>query len=409
LSLQQALSLALEHSLEIALGRSQVDSLRAEAEEAAAGGRLKVAVGAYLTTGNRAMIFSAAPGVQPGYLVQLPPPGALNLNLMAMYPLFTGGLFQSRLAAAREAQKAGLALAALRLRETARDVRRAYYQVLRVRARQDAARWEQAQQAELLRLAQMAYRLGRVALFVVLRAQAEEAAAQQKILKATADGVEAEAGLKVAMGVAMTSNFSYPSAADLPLPPGPLEQDLEESLSSRADLIAARHAIVEQDWRLAAALAEYSPQVYLVGMAEAMKADPFRATSLEGGYQVGLVVSWPLYDGGERGAREERARASQRTASLQLQRLELQATAEVVTARARLEAARASAELAGQEVAQTTEDLRIAQLRFAVGRAIHRDVLDSLQAAARARADWLEAIYESNRAHAELLYAVGRF
>ncbi len=404
----QALAIALEHSLEISLGKARADVIRAEALEAAAASRLKVSLGSYFSVGSTPMFWGVNPTGMSPYIARLPNPAALNLNLMVMYPLFTGGLLENRLLAAEEAEKAALARAALALRATARDVRRAYYQVVQVRARQAEARWELEQRREMQRIAGLQYKTGRVARFVVLRAQAEAAAAEQRLNEALAAGVEAEAALKIAMGVAVTSEFSYPSLVEPPaeeLEEGNLQQALEE----RPDLVAARHAVREGDWRLAAALADYSPQLYLVGMAEAMKQDPFLNTRWEGGYQVGLALSWPLYDGGERSAREERAKASLRVAEQELRQLELTVTGEVMSARARLRATRDNITLAESAVLQADENLRITQLRYEVGRALPVEVLDALAAAARARADRVNRAYELHSAYAQLLYTTGRY
>lgn len=410
LSLDQALAMALEHNLEVSLGKARADVVRAEALEAAAASRLKITVGSYVSSGNVPMFWSVGPREMSNYIARLPDPSAANFNLMAMYPLFTGGLLENRLLAAEAAEKAALARAALALRTTARDLRRAYAEVLRVRARQEEARWELAQRQELLHQAELQYSTGRVARFVVLRAQAEAAGAEQRVNETRAELVEAEAALKVAMGVAVTSVFTYPPVTEPPGVEEEGEQLFARGLEERPDLVAARHAAREGDWRLAAALAEFSPQLYLVGMAEAMKQEPFtRNRNWEGGFQVGLALSFPLYDGGERAAREERAQASLRVVEQELRQLELAATAEIVGAQARLRAARSNVVLAERAVIEADENLRIARLRYEVGRSLAVEVLDALAAAARARADRLTRSYELHSAYAQLLYATGRY
>ena len=406
LSPDQALAIALEHSLEISLGKARADVIRAEALEAAAASRLKVSLGSYFSVGSTPMFWGVNPTGMSPFIARLPNPAALNLNLMAMYPLFTGGLLENRLLAAEEAEKAALARAALAVRATARDVRRAYYQVVQVRARQAEARWELEQRREMQRIAELQYKTGRVARYVVLRAQAEAAAAEQRLNEVLAQGVEAEAALKVAMGVAVTSEFTYPALAEPPAEEFD-EGSLQRALEERPDLVAARHAVRAGDWRLAAALADYSPQLYLVGMAEGMKQD--LNTRWEGGYQVGLALSWPLYDGGERSAREEKAKASLRVAEQELRQLELAVTAEVMSARARLRSTRDNVILAERAVLEADENLRITQLRYEVGRALPVEVLDALAAAARARADRVNRAYELQAAYAQLLYTTGRY
>lgn len=404
LTLQDALGLGLRENLAIALGQAEARMAAAETAEAAAMGRPKLSLGATAATGDAPMIWPQVPGVMPGFVTSLPA-DAVSLNASVMVPVLTGGLFRARLEAAEFEERAAVARAALSLRRAGRDIRAAYHSALGARAELQVAEWELQQQQELLRLSRRQLETGRVARVVVLRAEAEAAAAEGRLESMRAEVVEAETELALAMGVSPTSRFAYPPRTDEPPLQATEEEDLATALSDRPDLVAARFAVEAGDRRIAEAVAEFSPQVYAMGMAERMQ-DP---AMVSGGYQVGLGVAFPVYDGGERAARLDRARAAREAAALEVESMEQEATGEVVTARARLAAALRALELAEREVAAAEEGLRIARLRHEAGRGIQLEILDAVAALSRARSARAEAAARTGQARADLLYATGRY
>lgn len=404
LTLQDALGLGLRENLAIALGQAEARMAAAETAEAAAMGRPKLSIGATAATGDAPMIWPQVPGVMPGFVTSLPP-DAVSLNASVMVPVLTGGLFRARLEAAEFEERAALARAALSLRQAGRDIRAAYYGVQGVRAELTVAEWELQQQQEILRLAREQLETGRVARVVVLRAEAEAAAAEGRLARVLGEIAEAEAELKVALGVSVTSRFEYPGMPEEPPLQGTEDEDLATALSDRPDLVAARFAVEAGDRRIAEAVAEFSPQVYAMGMAERMQ-DP---RMVSGGYQVGLGLAFPVYDGGERAARLDRARGARDAAGIEVERREQEATGQVVASRARLAAALQELELAEREVVAAEEGLRIARLRHEAGRGIQLEILDAVAALSRARSARAEAAARSGQARADLLYATGRY
>lgn len=163
----------------------------------------------------------------------------------------------------------------------------------------------------------------------------------------------------------------------------------------------------EADQNLLAALANYSAKLYGVGMLEGMKVDPFRSTPTNFGYSVGLVLSFPLADGGWRQAQSDRSQAGLETRQVRLENLDLTIQQEVAGAHARYLASLANAELARQEVEKAAEEDRLAGLRFSLGRGIYLEVLDGLSAHSRVRSNQVRALYQAHSRLAELHYAMG--
>ena len=409
ISADSAVQLALEHSLAVALGRIQLRLQSSETEEARAASRPQLSLNGFAMRNSMAMISQSAPGTMPNFIQSYNSPGAVSASAMFMMPLFTGGALEHQLQAAEQSERAAVARTAFSLRETARQVRLAYFQVQESRAKSLVLAWQLTQNLEVERIAQEQLRAGKVAPFVKLRAQAEVAATQQGQNDLRAEVSEREVALKVAMGVAMDSDFGYPTQEAPPAAPAPLADLMATSLQERSDLVAARFAVDQGDQLVSAAISEYAPKSYLVAMGESTRTNPFGASMSETGYSIGVVFSFPLYDGGLRAAREDRARASLDERRLQLRQLELQATAQVAAARARLLSSLDNLELSQVELNRAQEDWRIAQLRMVAGRALYLEVLDALLAISRARNNQVRSLFSARTADAELMYAIGRY
>lgn len=408
-SADSVVQLGLQHSFEVALTRARLRMQAAETDEARSASRPQLSLNGYGMRNTMPMIYQSAPGVMPNFIQLYDRPGALSASLMLMMPLFTGGALEHQLQAAEQAEKAAVAKTALALRETARQVRLGYFKVQESRAAAQVLAWQLKQNEEMERIAQEQLKVGKVAPFVRLRAQAEVAATQQQQNDLEAELTDREVSLKTAMGVSIDSQFIYPELEDAPAAPAALVDLVKLSLSERSDLVAARYAVEQGDRLVAAAISEYSPKAYLVGMGESTRTNPFGPAMSETGYSVGIVLSFPLFDGGMREAREDRARASFEENQLELRQLELEATGQVTSARARLVASLQNLNLSKVELAKAEEDWRIAHLRQVAGRSLYVETLDALTALARARNNQLRALYSARLADADLVYATGRY
>jgi outer membrane protein TolC len=127
-----------------------------------------------------------------------------------------------------------------------------------------------------------------------------------------------------------------------------------------------------------------------------------------GEYQVGLIASIPLSDGGLRSAqvREAQAKAVQARRELDSQRLK--ADRDVRVAYANLSAADQNTRASMEAVAQAEEEHRVAKLRYDAGKGILLEVLDSLTALVRAKVNYSQALYDYSTARDDLDRAVGR-
>lgn len=410
LTVESALQVGLQQSLAVALGLTQVRQEQAAVAEAQSATRPQISLSGFANKNSIPMIYQSAPGIMPGFLETYPRPGAVSATAMFMLPLYTGGALENQLQAAEQSQKGAVARAAFTLRDSARRIRSTYYQVQLALQDQATLRWEMTQAREVERIAQQQLRDGKVAPYVHLRAQSEVANLEQKLNDAETEIDQRELDLKTAMGIAVDSQFEYDSIPKASLlPPAPLAQLFETALTERCDLVAARYSLEEGDRLVAAAVSEYAPKAYLVGMGESTQVGPFSGGYNNTGYSVGVVLSFSLLDGGLRAAHEQKARATVEERQLRLRQMELDATSQVAGARSRLIAALKNLDLSQTELDKGAEDWRIARLRLQAGRGIYLEILDALASLGRARNNRSRALYGALTAQADLLYATGRY
>ncbi len=397
MTVEEAIAFALAHNPRLQVADSQWRAAQSASREAAGAFAPKVSAGVYANVGSVPMIVAGA--AEPIYLSSLPENRA-SLNLSVMLPLYSGGRLQARLAQARAEEKAELASTALALREVTREVRLAFQESLRASALVETSRRQVEEQEELLRLTGVKIQEGSLAAYLAKRVEADLAASRQELNSARAEEEERRADLVVALGCAFDSRPELlPSEPSVTLS-GSLAEDVELSLRERPDLAATRALVEADDARLRAVLAEYSPQLGLYAMGEAIPGGG------ESGYQVGLALSWPLFDG-ERGPRRKRAEALLSGRQFELSRLEQVVAGEVVRSRARVEAALLNRQLARTELTAAEEELRVARLRLDLGRGVPLEVLEAVAIQARARANIASVERDLGVAEADYLYSLG--
>jgi outer membrane protein TolC len=140
-------------------------------------------------------------------------------------------------------------------------------------------------------------------------------------------------------------------------------------------------------------------------------SDPSRTCNNGGWFsdrQVGVQVSWPLFDGLRAKGNIDLAQAQARLAETQLNLEREQVALEVAQARAEL--ARARAAFAAQQL--NAEDanaaFRLASLRFTRGVGTQLDVSDAQVALLTAQTNEARAVYDLYLASASLAFALGR-
>jgi len=405
LSVEEAVKVALTESPMLRQAQEEVARAKAQIGSARALTRFRLSTTLYGATGNMDNILTTSPGVEPADLLAMPRRPFGDFNLMAMYPLYTGGKLG---AAMREAEaRYGASDASRRSAQLdiGLEVRQRYYQALQ--AAEIVKAYEQwvAAAEENVRVTQERYDVGKTPLYDVLRAQTDLANVVQELTNARSAAEVALAALRTAMGVDLTSAPTLTDSLATQVTEATLSAELEAAEKDRPELAEAGQLIAAQAQAVAQARAAYDPQVYGIGMNDLQTG---REIGTRGGYTVGVVASLPLLDGGGRRSYVNEQEAELRRLESSRRGIRLEVRNQVSGAWVRLHAAQQNVLTSQAALAQAQEDYRIASLRYETGKGILVERLDALTALVRAQVNNLNARYELAAAKAELDRAVGR-
>jgi outer membrane protein TolC len=394
-----AVQLALQHQPMLRAAQAEAGMAQARAGQAQAEAKLQVSGNALAAASSMRNVLAAP--VMPQALLQSQDRSSLDLNGMAMLPLYTGGRIQSSMRAARltaSASQHGVTLARTQIAYAARTRFAEWQQAL---AMLTVAQDTLTSQTKNTQVTQQLFDVGKVPHYDFLRAQAAQASAQQQVTNAQADVIAARAQLAQALGIPAESIPAVPAVEALP---GPPTNTLATALVTRPDLLAAQQTISASNATVSARKASYQPQVYAVGMIDALApADMGKSAGLT----LGVVAGIPILDGGRRKAELGEAEQGVAQASANRDALELQVRADVAGAEARVTAARQNIDTATAQVTAAAEAYTVAQARYAGGKGTIVELLDAQRALTEARQSQVTAQAQYRGTLATLYQAMG--
>jgi outer membrane protein len=404
LTLAQAVQVGLRENLMIRAAQSEAQAAAAETRVARSLTRVQLSANTYLTYGDSPNIMTTTPNVMPPNALTVMPKGFADQNLMLMVPLYTGGRLNSLARAASARERAATEEVGGVQAETALQIKEAYYRALLAAEIVKAAQARVEADAALLQTTRAQFEAGKGIEASVRRVEAEQADAQRALTSARNDQAKALLDLKAAMGVRLDSELTVSDALAFQPPGGDLASALKAASDNRPELRAARLRVRAAGAQTSAAKSAYQPQVYGTAMA-----DGFSGRDDSGvGYTVGLTLSIPLVDGGQRRAEVAQARAMQERAAAESRSLELTVAKEV-------RQAWLDVETAAQNYRTTQTALQAAQAAYEVialrvqnQKSLLVEQLDALAALTQARANLAQALYDHATAVARLQRATGR-
>ncbi len=409
-SMEQAVTLALEHSRRIkASGFDQqaMDSMR---REAFAGFLPQVSVNGYLVNQNMTpnIYFSAGDTMARNYQL-FGTNRARDLNVTAMWPIFSGGrTYYGYKAASARAEWAAQMLRGTEL-DVAMQARLDYITVMReqenARVTGDLVR----QTEERLRVSREEFEAGRAARFNVLRDEAELANAIQLDTAARSQAALALIGLKTTLGVDLASPITASEPLQYVPEPVSIEEGVREAMAQHPEVRASEKRAEAAQSDVRAAYGRYLPDLSATWMYDWQRmSNRGEMTETPDGYSAGLVLTIPLFDGFMRENAIRTARARQDQAKEQAVLARQQIAKAVNQAALMLQAAEQNVEASRKGLAQSEEQFRIVRERYASGRGIQVEVLDAQTALTRARFNVVAALADHQTARAMLLQATGR-
>ena len=387
LTLAEAQELALANNISLKQSRADADAASAAARSAEAQSKPAISTTTYGLIGDSGSIVASSPGVMPQNYLGAPGRGILDQNLIIMAPLSTGGRLPGQIRAARSSSEAASLSSDqmhLAVRET---VAHAYIKTLLARALLRVAQSRLAAEDEQVRTTAEKVKVGRVAPVDLLRERAEQANARQAVLQSENNEGQAAVELNTALGVSQASAVTPSESLETLTLPSIASRSAAEAI----ELAEARRPALQAAYRqLEAARASarairgaYSPQSYALGMADASAA----GGAGRAGYTVGVTVSIPLYEGGQRRADADMAQARTDRAAADAQAVRQTIDQEVAAAWLNLQTASQQVEAARAGVDAAQQSYSLAVMRYDAGKSVAAERLDALAALTRAQGD----------------------
>jgi len=406
LTLQEALSLAEKHNPRLQGVQARREGSLARARAVSAMLSPQVSVSGWLAQGTVDNMLTSAPAVMPDSMRMASRDSFTSSQVKLSLPLFTGGRLQMMARAARAETEAMSAEVQEMHQEVRLDVTMRYLQALLRRELVEVAKKRYEAQQEQTRIMEQMYEIGKAPLAFVLRSRAAEAEAKQMLATATNDFRKSLIDLQVSIGLSPTGEVELPQELEQPAftLPDTVEEAVKRGLQRRALLQSQQARLRMTTLERRAAEGALLPQAYLTASQDWIKEESMKAQS---GYTVALVVSVPIWTGGqlqaqirEATAREQEEIAASRTLQLQVESEVRQAWLDIQTAAANLVTADAA-------LKDAEEAYRVATLRVHEGKAPFVEQIDALAALTDARTRLLEARTEHILAQARLLRAMG--
>lgn len=395
-----AVQLALQHQPMIRAAQAEAGMAQARVGMARSEAALQVS-GNGLLAASTMRNSLAVPSVVPQAILQSQDRTSLDVNGMAMLPLYTGGRIGSTVRAAQLSAGASQYQVAATRTQVAAEARMRFAEWRQALAMLTVAQDTVTAQARNAQVTQQLFDVGKVPRFDALRAQAALQSALQQVVNAQADVTTSRARLAQAIGVPDTTLPPTPAAE--PAPEAPTNA-LDTALARRPDLLAAQQTIAAADAIVSARKAGYKPQVYALGMVDAVTPADMGKSA---GITVGVVAGIPILDGGRRKAEVQEAQQGVEQAQAMRDTLELQVRADVAGAEARVTAARQNITTATAQVTAAEEAYTVAQARYSGGKGTIVELLDAQRALTEARQSLVTAQAQYRGTLATLYQAMG--
>jgi len=410
-TMDQAVTLALEHSRKIKAAAADQRAMQSMQKEATAGFFPQASANGYLINQNMlGNIYTSAGDTMARNYMLAGTNRFQDVNVSVMWPLFSGGRTYYGYKAARSRAEAAALMRDGTELDVAMQARLDYIAVMREQENARVTGDFVRQTEERLRVSREEFDAGRVARFNVLRDEAELANAVQLDTAVRNQAALALVALKTTLGVALDSPITPTEPLQYVAEPVSIENGVRTALEVHPEVRAAAKRSEAAQSEVRSAYGRYLPELSATWMYDWqwMQNRGDEMTEQMNGYSAGLVLTIPLFDGfmrenaiGTARAREEQAREQAIVARQQVAKVVNQA---VLT----LQAAEKNVEASRKGLDQAEEQFRIVQERYASGRGIQVEVLDAQTALARARFNVVAALADHQTARAMWLQATGR-
>jgi outer membrane protein TolC len=412
LTLDQAIASGLEASHRLAALDAHVEAADAKVTGAVAADRPRVDFVTGVARLNHVEEYGFVRSDGSKEIVFPDVPSTYRLRFDFSWPIYTWGRTDALERAARaEAAASGDELEAARA-DLRLEITRAFWGL--VTAREAAAVLEEALRVSDQHLTDVRNRqsVGLVPPSDALRAEAQRAHQEVQLIEARNFADAASADLARLVGLAPGTPIETEAALTAAEPPAERETALvEEARAARADRDALSRRVDAAVAARVAAGAGTRPQLLMSGGFDYNRPNsrhmPLR-DEWRTSWDLGVTLSWPLWDAGRTGAQVAEAAAYEHVVREQLAEFDTTLEVDVPQGRRDLAASLSSIAAAETGVRAAREALRVVRQRYREGVATNTEVLDAQVALVLAELDRTRAVANSRLAEARLNRTLGR-
>ena len=327
-------------------------------------------------------------------------------------PLYTGGRISSQVSAADQGRLAAGEDLRAGQADLVLETKSAYWSLVTARESERVLQETLRAYEAHLRDAQNRERFGMAARNEVLAVEVERDRAELERLRAEAEAARADANLQRLLGLDAATHVEPNEPLQAPAVPRPeIESLVAEAQAARPERKATAARVAAADAAAGAERGARLPQLAVSGGY--FYANPNRdivppTADWNDTWDIGVGLSWSVFDGGKRSASEARARAQADAIREQLRELDRAIRLEITERALELRTAEARLAVAERSVLSAAESQRVAADRYREGVIPSSELLDAELAHGRAALTRTEALATLRLAAAGLDRAVGR-
>lgn len=408
LSLRDAIQAAIDNNVNVRLLKERIAAAQAQADTSL--GALLPNVSGYMN-GRNQTVNLAAFGIPADKL------GGLGLTRSTTDPFevydaragFVQNLFSLSLIQRWRAAKAGVDVAGLEAEVTKRDVMATvgllYIEALRADEAVKARLADLELGEQLLKLARDRKAAGVATGLDVTREEVQLENSRQRWLVSKNEQESARLNLIRALGIAFDVKLTLTDELKLmPVEAQRADEALTIAREQRVELKAQETRQKLASLSLSSVTNERIPSLALNGDYGwvGVKPEDVAATRT-----IGLTLSVPIFDGGQRESRISETRSRVRQEAIRMKDVSDQVTLEVRNALLTLESSQQQVAVAQKGVDLAAKELTFARDRFAAGLATNIEVTNAQSSMARARDNVIEALFRFNASRINLARAKG--
>ena len=400
LSMRDAMQAAVDNNPTVQIFKERV----AQAEEQAftQRGALLPNLSARVSGARRRFFLGAFGGLAAGVS---PPIDFYESRIAVTQNLFSLSLIQKWRAARTNIEVAGLDSATQKM-DTMALVALAYLETLRVKKSVLARLADVKLNNQLLRLAMERKSVGMATQLDVTRAKVQLENEKQRLLVSKNDFGSAKLNLSRGIGFSFDVKLILTDELKLvPVTHQSVDEALQVAREHRVELKAQKKRERLAELTLSSVVMERVPSLSGTGDVGVIGNQPGNALTTD---NIQVLLSIPLFDGGQREGRISEQRSLLRLESIRTRDVEKQIGLEVRDAMLTLKSTQQQVAVAKEGLRLSFQELHLARQRFSVGLATNIEVTDAQTRVAQARDNLIEALFNFNASRVDLARAQGR-